>query len=94
MTDTVSTNAPSKWTIDTLCAAIDDMKIEALAAGRYPTPHSVQMYASRYEYHGMPLGPYATVPFRCITYEVTIRRITALERVREWLVAGAARGRR
>jgi len=81
----MSTAAINKWTIDTLCATIDDMKIEALDAGRYPIPHSVEMYARRHEYHGMPIGSYQTIPFRCISYEVLIRRVTALERIRDWL---------
>ena len=79
----------SKWTIDTLKAIRDDLKAEALRAGRYPPPHTPAAYASRRAWNGTNWGsgPLDQIPYRCIAYETTIRRITAINRAIEALEA-------
>jgi len=84
---------PSKWDLDCLRAVIEQLKLDALWAGRYWGPFSIEAYDRRHEQHGRQCrrqdgNPHPektmTIPFRCITYERNIRQVTALERILAW----------
>jgi len=56
-------------TIHTLRALVSDLKIDALHAGRYPTPCNAELWEQRDKSRA----------FRCIAYKTNVRRINAIE---------------
>jgi hypothetical protein len=58
-------------TIHTLRALVRDLKVDALHAGRYPTPCQAESWEQRDK----------SKAFRCIAYNACVRRINALEEV-------------
>ena len=58
-----------KMTIQTVRALVRDLKTEALAAGRYPSPHKAELWEQREK--GKAFG--------CILYCRNRRQINALE---------------
>lgn len=55
--------------IFTLRSLVRDLKIEALHAGRYPTPVNADMWEKRDK----------SIAFSCIAYVRNVRRINAIE---------------
>jgi hypothetical protein len=56
-------------TIHTLRALVEDLKVDALHAGRYPKPCKAELWEQRDKGRA----------FRCIAYSQNVRRINAIE---------------